>query len=884
MARYALLVGSPCGGLVAPVTDVERIAGHLELRGFQIRRCVNQDATREGILAAYRSLIGAVGTADAVVIYYSGHGARSLDEEYAPPDEHAPEKRYHHFIVPMDLEESSDDDFRGILSLELSSLLGQLTAKTRNVSVIFDCCHAGGMSRDFRLRLKSLSKDWFTGASRHLERLRDGDIADFPLDQVAVQGNPHAVRLMAALPSQQAWEYDGPQGAYGLMTQALVTALEENEDRPVIWSAITRRVRELVQQSEPGQYPDVEGPGSRFVFDVREADLTGIVPVESTQDGPRLLGGRLLGIEVGDEYVIMPTGFQKIDPKHAIASATVTLVGGAWSLVALEPNRTASDLPEGAQAFPISRTHHTRAVVVEAGAEFKWIMEAAIAASGFLRLPFEDETKASPDILAVVEERDAQIHIREQADLDLITSLPASPDVVSTVVETLSRLARARKLETLETGNELYALRADYELDWGRVVGGSPTPLQTSGAILFVGDRIFVRVRNKSSSTLYVSLFNIGLTGNITLLNRNLAPSGVELLPEGAPFSLGYRESLGWKGIGPIYWPENVPNDGLPRAESLVVIIADRPQDLRALESPDMVAPKGAESERTELERLADQLATGRARDLREDNPPPEVRYAVEQIRWLLDPTESAIHVVGHASVGGPITRSSVQSETVPAPAVQDATGFLIDERPDPSAAYRRPRGVRRPVAVAVQLGEIVVHSNRALFGSTDVRVDALVFTGGDMVDGTYRAGTEKFDHVRDGDRLPLDNLMIYHGPVTGFLDLAVWVSRDARESMRLADMLEEQVNATEFKDAALVLAGLAVVAPTAGAIVAGMGAATTVANVAYKLLSAVAGTSIGLYRTSLLANEQFGVGRHPAHGLMSAQDFSFWYKVTEVE
>jgi hypothetical protein len=399
--------------------------------------------------------------------------------------------------------------------------------------------------------------------------------------------------------------------------------------------------------------------------------------------------------------------------------------------------------------------------------------------------------------------------------------------------------------------------------------------------MLPVGDRIFVRVRNKSRSTLYVSVFDIGLAGRIALLTK-WTPSGFELQPEGVPFTLGYREPFGWKGLKPLFWPPEVPKDGQPRPESFVVILSDRPQDLRALESPGMAAPKGAEAGRSQLQQLVDQVATGRTRDQPAEDAPPDVRYAVEHICALVDPTESAIHASGATSGRGTITRSAGVAETIPAAAVQDAASFLIDERPDPSAAYRRARGRKPPASVALQLGEIVVHSNRALF-SADVRVDALVVTGGDKVEGVYRAGTAKFQRIKDEDRLPLDNLLVYHGPANGFLDLAVWVSRDTERSLDLVDLLKEQLNSTEFKDAALVLAGLAVAAPTAGAVIAGLGAATTVVNIAYKLLSEAAGKTIGLYRTSLLANERFGVGRHPARGTMRAQDFSFWYQVTEV-
>jgi hypothetical protein len=61
-----------------------------------------------------------------------------------------------------------------------------------------------------------------------------------------------------------------------------------------------------------------------------------------------------------------------------------------------------------------------------------------------------------------------------------------------------------------------------------------------------------------------------------------------------------------------------------------------------------------------------------------------------------------------------------------------------------------------------------------------------------------------------------------------------------------------------------------------AGAVLAAAGACVGLGNTACKLLTAAVGHSIGLYRTSLLACEEFGVGRHPADGLRRAQDFSF--------
>jgi hypothetical protein len=76
---------------------------------------------------------------------------------------------------------------------------------------------------------------------------------------------------------------------------------------------------------------------------------------------------------------------------------------------------------------------------------------------------------------------------------------------------------------------------------------------------------------------------------------------------------------------------------------------------------------------------------------------------------------------------------------------------------------------------------------------------------------------------------------------------------------------------------------GLLLAAPQAAEAVAAIGAGAVVINAAYHLLSGMVGTSIGLYRTTLLAGERFGIGRTPAQRVVRAQDFSFQYLIEDV-
>jgi hypothetical protein len=197
-----------------------------------------------------------------------------------------------------------------------------------------------------------------------------------------------------------------------------------------------------------------------------------------------------------------------------------------------------------------------------------------------------------------------------------------------------------------------------------------------------------------------------------------------------------------------------------------------------------------------------------------------------------------------------------------------------------------------RPPALAVRLHDIVVHNNRKWFdlvNGADVRVDAIVVTGDVLEDDpmkSYSPGTFRFPDVGDGDRLPADALLVYYGWPRHFIDLHVIVSRDRRDSDDLAALLGRSVGDERFQVAMKGLLGLAGVAvPTAHAVVAGIGAAHMLGDVAYRVVKAVSGSCIGVYRGSKLAYpHRFGRGRNPPEGVFRERFLSLWYEVIDAE
>lgn len=191
------------------------------------------------------------------------------------------------------------------------------------------------------------------------------------------------------------------------------------------------------------------------------------------------------------------------------------------------------------------------------------------------------------------------------------------------------------------------------------------------------------------------------------------------------------------------------------------------------------------------------------------------------------------------------------------------------------------------PGRVAVRLKELTVHSSRAFLRSR-IRIDALVVTAAsDEAGGPHRAATLRFDRIKDGDRLPFADVLVYEGPVDRFLDIAVWVARDDSPDVDLAEGMAAETGSEEVSTALSTLSALAAAEPTAAVVVGSAAAVAVLIRMAARMIDQSRGTSIGVYRTTLLPHQRFGVGdgvgRHPAQGLLRAQDMSLVFEVVDL-
>ena len=857
------MIGSALGGLSGVANDLDAMDEALTARGMTVLRCAGDDATRAGILAAAERLLEAAEPGAAAVLYYSGHGGR-----VEPPDGFVidaatgpvgavgtavapgPELMDLQFIAPVDFGDSKPGDFRGITSIELSVLFARLTGITRNVTAIFDCCHAAHMARDPAKRARALPDlPPYERLRDHIERLREA--GELRTELLPVGGsNPNLVRIAACAPEQSAYEYRSRGGRQiGMLTEALTGALAEAGTLPVTWATVLDRVRRRVLMQEPAQRPQAEGPSRRLLFDTAQADVLRALPVSALAGGRAALEcAPLLGVQKGDRFLVMPPGAAAASEETSIGSLEVDRVGPLSAEGAVAFRGEAGQVPTGSQAFPTAAVVVALPVQLPSADPGAAALVAAVRAEPLLRVADPDE----PSPAAVRIDADGLLELADPAG-PLYPPRPADQDGTAGVVRDLVALARADALRRL-TGDPRWALDAQIDFTWGVVQDGERRPLPLSGATVHVGQPIYLSVRNNGPETVYVSLIDIGVAGRIKVLT-DFSPLGESLGP-GREYVHGFDGYEGVLAGVPVNWPQHL-DPGHARSETVRLLVTSRPQDVSMLEQDGVTRSPERRRAASPLESMLDQLCSGGMRDMAGMAAPP-VKYDLYSLDFELDP-------------------------------VPDEGGFLIDERPGPVELHRAARQVRGgrlhqdPVTAALRIEELVVHRNRAVFGA-DVRVDAIVLTAAHQVRlPAYQVHTARFPNIRDGEPLALDRMLVYHGPAVDYLDIALWVSRDAPLTPGLGELLADEGAGFEIQEALARIGDSLTALPYAGAATAALGLSAVLVNVAYKLLRGAVNNVIGVYRGSMLAHEHFGAGRHPAEGVRRVQDFSLAFSIEEI-
>ena len=298
MQKKALLVGinkyrNPNAELKGCVNDVNRARDFLQERyGFDrsdITTLTDADATRKAIIDEFSSLIRFALEGDRIFFWYSGHGTQKYTPDVSETDQLS------ECIVPWETTGESliEDKWFGD---ELKKIVSRGFAA--NVTLVFDCCHSGTITRAFVL---DQNRDPFV-KNRHIPFSELVDVA--PANESKIQTIAKGLRargtfrgmrslalgawdvLSACQDLQEAADTFLEGESRGIFSYSLLKAL--NEDPLTTLGALENRLKADIRALLPSheQEPAFEVRNSKSTFmeipPIPGTDVRGI-PISSNQ-------------------------------------------------------------------------------------------------------------------------------------------------------------------------------------------------------------------------------------------------------------------------------------------------------------------------------------------------------------------------------------------------------------------------------------------------------------------------------------------------------------------------------------------------------------------------------------------------------------------------
>lgn len=847
--KRALVIASQTRGLLGVEHDAEQMARYFIERGFVLRHLSTREATRAGILAGYQWLVSESQPGDAAAVYYSGHGVRHRERD----------GRIWQTIVPADLFSSTVADWRGITAVELSLLQRRLTERTHNVTMIFDCCYAAQMSRTaaaLEARPRSLASPVDLGFDAHLRSLRQRYGAE--LDALYATDNPYAVRLMASSIDEAAHELEDERGTVGgVMTRHLLQVLREVADAPVSWAAIAETVQARVTARLPQQRPVLEGPGGRVPFTCELAPRSDEVGVWQDHEGTWLRVGELQGVALRDVYELVELSGHRRDELEVVEvqllRARVRRREGAAR--ALPPGTLARLRERAARRLPV-------ALIADAPALAQ--LTKATTATRTLRVALPEDTTPVATLRVVGD------HLTIEDGRGPLFLPLGFPKGVEGALQVVSGLAVARQLRALEGAHGIEPAALEVEL--GVVREGEKVPLPARGASLGLLDQLYVELRSRCPHRLFVHVFNIDQRGAVVRLTTH-APTGVCLDPQRPTHVVGESVGRGLRGMA-LRWPEGLPRKTFARVDELLVIATLVPVDLRRLETPldaveraQRVADASAEPTRSKgasaaaLGELLAQLQDGVTRAVVARTGDDDC--LVQRLWFHLHPRRARLAGARHRDdfvldAGSSARLAERLSEAWLEPGLDELS---VEQRRGLTSA---------PAEVVVRLEEISLPPD-ARWGSGAVRVDALVCTR--TASGAPATFTGLARVAEGGGAAALRDAVLYRGPASGFLEVALWASPEGQASATLGSLLvaDDGESSAVYADAVSALAD-----PPGqgdGPWVVAVGACAALTELVFERLAETSGSSCGLARVAFAGGEQLGVGRHALRACIDEGD-----------
>ncbi|MBX3014389.1 MAG: caspase family protein [Caldilineaceae bacterium] len=399
--HYALLIGVDHyfeyrlpGGLYYPklggcVRDITKVYNFLTARlgippqqiykltaslgGAQPQEDPSQWPTYTNMVHAFNEITEVAQAGDQIYLQYSGHGGRTTTMFPAIKGE----GEFDEGLVPLDLGKPDDPTARYLRDVEIYELLQRMVKKGIRLTVVFDCCHSGGATRNGGGAVKR-------GLAGVDLSPAPADSRVAPLHELIAHWQGAQAGVARGVQSQTDWRFAtkgytlfaacrANESAFefpfnglesnGALTYWLLDTLN-NAGPDFTWKMVGDRVTAKVHGQFEQQTPMLQGETDFRIFGhdrLSNFYAVAVLAVEAPTRQVRLGAGAVHGVSVGTQFAIYPTATQISNPTDSIESqprlARVTVAQvhevDSWATIS---EGQAQAIEVGAQAVRLNAT------------------------------------------------------------------------------------------------------------------------------------------------------------------------------------------------------------------------------------------------------------------------------------------------------------------------------------------------------------------------------------------------------------------------------------------------------------------------------------------------------------------------------------------------
>lgn len=633
-----------------------------------ITTLVNEQATAARIREGLDQLCTDCQPNDIIVFHFSGHGSRmaaasekpcGYDETIMPHDSGRMNPSFPTQVTPCDIRDT-----------DIQAWLSRLTGKTSNVTLIFDSCHSGSITRVLPdSASEGTSLRWIEpdsvgngntsniGAARNWGR-ESGSSGWLP-------SSDKYVLLAACAAEQGAYEMDheenGVAGRNGALTFFLTREINQATSNTYrdIWEIVALKVNNRFQK----QTPLLEGALDRKIFDVEDFVPTRYLLVSGREgDEVQLAGGAVHDVTVGSQWEIYPAGTRQTNgaetlPQGRVEITKVEAVTASGTIMGESMPQT---IVEGGRAVEVMHLNSSKqmpvwlAPVPAAGDDSVVALRQLLLRSNLLRIA---NSPAEARALIVPSEQNSvgpdhdnlesfwEVFDQSQARLTAPSALAESDRMrILANLETLSRYQRV-----LELSHEKSKLKGqiDFVLLW-KDANHQWQEHKDEQPVYEEGDVIAFRIANRSAIPIHVSVLDLGLSNSIRLLYpQSSASETISSKRSGEVESDIKSSGIVSVGIDPqneieLCFPEDPgfpdPLDSAPATrgkEVFKLCVTTRRHDLRFLEQSGLRSESSKHPEHPFESLIYLATGTGSLRETRQKMAPDDEWFTIERAFWL---------------------------------------------------------------------------------------------------------------------------------------------------------------------------------------------------------------------------------------------------------